>query len=114
KFIGQFTDDSSLSYLNARYMDSSRGQFLSQDPVFWGTQQKLTNPQSLNSYSYANGNPVTNKDPEGLDALGFNIAIGGEAGFGIYGGVTYSAGLTYVYNPGTGERWLVPVFSSGG
>src|SRR5262245_50372280 len=62
KFIGQFTDDTNLSYLNARYMDPSRGQFLSQDPVFWSTQQKLSNPQSLNSYSYANGNPIANKD----------------------------------------------------
>jgi RHS repeat-associated protein len=34
KFIGQFLDDSTLSYLNARFYDSSRGQFLSQDPVF--------------------------------------------------------------------------------
>jgi RHS repeat-associated protein len=34
KFIGQFTDDSTLSYLTARYYDGSRGQFLSQDPVF--------------------------------------------------------------------------------
>jgi RHS repeat-associated protein len=34
KFIGQFTDDSSLSYFNARYYDSSRGEFLSEDPVF--------------------------------------------------------------------------------
>jgi RHS repeat-associated protein len=36
KFIGQFVDDSTLSYLNARYYDGSRGQFLSQDPVFLG------------------------------------------------------------------------------
>jgi YD repeat-containing protein len=32
-YIGEFSDISNLSYLNARYMDSSRGQFLSQDPV---------------------------------------------------------------------------------
>src|SRR6516164_2835220 len=34
QFIGQFTDDSTLSYLNNRYYDSSRGQFLSEDPAF--------------------------------------------------------------------------------
>src|SRR6516164_6973285 len=34
QFIGQFTDDSTLSYLNARYYDNARGQFLSEDPVF--------------------------------------------------------------------------------
>jgi RHS repeat-associated protein len=54
----------------ARYMDGSKGQFLSEDPVFLGDpkQQALTNPQSLNSYSYANDNPVTGSDPTGLAA----------------------------------------------
>src|SRR6266849_6509995 len=34
KYIGQFSDDSTLSYLNARYYEGGRGQFLSQDPTF--------------------------------------------------------------------------------
>jgi RHS repeat-associated protein len=57
KFIGQFADDSSLSYLNARYYNATQGQFISQDPVFLGDpmQQDLNNPQNLNSYSYARG-----------------------------------------------------------
>jgi RHS repeat-associated protein len=52
KFIGQFSDDSGLSYLNARYYDSARGQFVSQDPVFWEIgltqdgQNALANPQA--------------------------------------------------------------------
>jgi RHS repeat-associated protein len=68
KYIGQFIDDSMLSYFNARYYDSARGQFLSQDPVSLGDpkQQNLQNPQSLNSYSYADDNPITGKDPDGL------------------------------------------------
>jgi RHS repeat-associated protein len=67
KYIGQFSDASNLDYLNARYYDSSRGQFISQDPVFWGDpkEQDLRNPQSLNSYAYANDNPITGKDPSG-------------------------------------------------
>src|SRR5262249_3470305 len=36
QFIGQFTDDTTLSYLQARYYDSGRARFLSEDPVFWG------------------------------------------------------------------------------
>jgi RHS repeat-associated protein len=34
RFIGQFSDDSGLSYLQARYYDSARGQFLSEDRSF--------------------------------------------------------------------------------
>jgi RHS repeat-associated protein len=68
KYIGQFADDSTLSYLNARYFDSSRGQFLSQDPMFLADpkKQSLQDPQSLNAYSYADDNPITGKDPNGL------------------------------------------------
>jgi|GEM_PF-3594308 len=71
-YIGQYADaGTNLSYLNARYYDGSRGTFLSEDPVFWEVGQSkdgksaLTNPQSLNSYSYANGNPIMQSDPSG-------------------------------------------------
>ena len=64
----RFADQSPLDYLNARYYDHARGQFISQDPVFWSVRQNLTDPQSLNSYSYANDNPVTKKDPDGQAA----------------------------------------------
>jgi RHS repeat-associated protein len=72
RFIGEeFDGDTEFSYLNARYYQSSRGQFMSQDPVFWEIGQTkdgkavLANPQSLNSYSYSNGNPIIGKDPTG-------------------------------------------------
>jgi RHS repeat-associated protein len=57
-----------LSYLNARYYDGSRGQFMSVNPVFLGnpSQQKLDDPQSLNAYAYADDNPTNKKDPTGL------------------------------------------------
>jgi RHS repeat-associated protein len=57
--------------MQARYQNSSRGQFISEDPVFWEVGQTkdgmniLWNPQSLNSYAYANDNPITGKDPDG-------------------------------------------------
>ena len=68
QYIGQYSDTSGLSYLNARYYSPTQGQFLSQDPVSWGDpkQQDLKNPQNLNSYSYAIDNPITSKDPSGL------------------------------------------------
>ena len=65
EYIGQFADASGLSYLNARYYDSSRGQFVSQDPIFLTSSQNLTDPQSLNSYSYSEGNPIAKEDPNG-------------------------------------------------
>ena len=75
RFIGEeFDPDTDFSYLNARYYQGSRGQFMSQDPVFWEVGQTkdgkavLKNPQSLNSYSYANGNPIVSKDPAGRAA----------------------------------------------
>ena len=68
KYIGQMYDnDTGLNYLNARYYNSAQGQFLSEDPVFLGDpkSQVLTDPQSLNSYSYANDNPIVKSDPTG-------------------------------------------------
>jgi hypothetical protein len=35
-------------------------------PVFCGPKQNIKNPQSLNSYSYANDNPIVVSDPSGL------------------------------------------------
>jgi RHS repeat-associated protein len=56
-----------FALLQARYYDGSKGEFLSEDPVFLGDpkQQTLTDPQSLNSYSYADDNPITKSDPTG-------------------------------------------------
>lgn len=73
EFIGEFVDEESgLSYLNARHYMASRGQFLSQDPVFWEIGLKtqegligLANPQLQNSYSYAGNNPIAGLDPSG-------------------------------------------------
>jgi RHS repeat-associated protein len=66
QYIGQFSDvQTSLNYLNARYYNSQQGQFISQDPEFWGTAQHLRNPQSLNAYAYSLDNPITRKDPSG-------------------------------------------------
>jgi RHS repeat-associated protein len=79
QYIGQFSDPSNLDYLQARYYDPSRGQFISQDPTFLAVgnptqlqqlskqsqQQFLSDPQQLNSYSYGRDNPITRKDPDG-------------------------------------------------
>jgi RHS repeat-associated protein len=81
--------------LNARYYDSARGQFISQDPVFVGDpkQQTLQDPQSLNSYSYSGNNPITKEDPSGRcleDGCVVEAgAIGGLAGLAGGIGIQY-------------------------
>src|SRR5207249_4256731 len=71
QYIGQFSDQSGLLYLQARYEDPQRGQFISQDPVFWEIgltkdgMRALANPQYVNAYAYSSDNPITNKDPNG-------------------------------------------------
>lgn len=68
KYIGQeYDNDTGLNYLNARYYDPKRGQFISQDPMFWALPSELlSDPQQLNSYNYARNNPIVGSDPTGL------------------------------------------------
>jgi hypothetical protein len=81
-----------LNYLNARYYEGSRGQFLSEDPTFLAIgdpnklkqvtgldQQKfLSDPQLANSTSYARDNPITNRDPDGKFINGLAGAVIGD------------------------------------
>jgi RHS repeat-associated protein len=67
-FLGEYSDPSGLSYLNARYYSPVQGRFISQDSAFWSGEYialQLIDPQSWNSYSYARGNPVVLYDPKG-------------------------------------------------
>lgn len=74
-YIGLYTDPTDLVYANARYYDAGRGQFTTQDPVFWSNTQILPEPQSLNSYSYGNDNPIRNSDPSGRSVYAVAKAI---------------------------------------
>src|SRR5216684_8534228 len=82
--------------LQARYYDGSKGAFLSEDPVFLGDpkQQTLTDPQSLNSYSYGNDNPIVKSDPNGrfvVEAAAGAI-VGTVVGIGAQGMEDFVAG----------------------
>src|SRR3989338_2522200 len=68
KFIGEEYDATTdLNYLNARYYNAKIGRFVTEDPMFWSLPNELlTDPQQLNSYSYARNNPIVGSDPTGL------------------------------------------------
>ena len=84
-FTGKEKDDETgLYYYGARYYDPVIGRFTSIDP--W--EGDLTDPQSLNKYTYARNNPIKYVDPDGqefvtniaatiaikaLDLIGYNI-----------------------------------------
>lgn len=65
------------TYAQARYLDTKTGRFLSEDPAFWNTPRELlADPQQMNSYAYARGNPLRYIDPDGK----LNVVIAGTWG----------------------------------
>ena len=61
---GVVTDSNGLLYMRARYYSPVLKRFVNAD-IIAGV---ITDPVTLNRYSYANGNPVSNTDPFGLSA----------------------------------------------
>ncbi len=67
--------ETDLYYYGARYYNDSFGRFTSQDPALIDIQHLLSilsDPQSLNFYTYARHNPIRFIDPNGL----WNIETG--------------------------------------
>ncbi|MBE5954582.1 MAG: RHS repeat-associated core domain-containing protein, partial [Lachnospiraceae bacterium] len=60
------TDDNSLYYMRNRYYNPDIKRFINQD-VLIGS---ISNSNSLNRYSYVEGNPVSYTDPFGLSPYG--------------------------------------------
>ncbi|GAB1689695.1 RHS repeat domain-containing protein [Krasilnikovia sp. M28-CT-15] len=60
-FVGGINDPTGLTHLGAREYDPTLGRFTSVDPVM-----DLADPQQWGAYNYANNNPVTLSDPDGL------------------------------------------------
>lgn len=62
KYAGEVQDEETgLYYLRARYYDPSVGRFISKDTY----EGEITNPLSLNLYTYVVNNPVAYVDPSG-------------------------------------------------
>jgi RHS repeat-associated protein len=77
---------SGLNYMMARYESPTKGSFISEDLVFLEDpkKQNLEDPQSLNSYSYANNNPITKIDPTGNSAMSSFFSYNGNAALNPY------------------------------
>ena len=60
--LGVATDENGLYYMRARYYNTDIKRFINRDVV----KGSLSNSQSLNRYSYVQGNPVSLTDPFGL------------------------------------------------
>ncbi|UHA71890.1 RHS repeat domain-containing protein [Paenibacillus sp. 481] len=61
-YTGEIYDqETKLVYLRARYYDPSKGRFINEDTY----KGELTNPLSLNLYTYAHNNPLIYADPSG-------------------------------------------------
>ncbi|HET9410042.1 MAG TPA: RHS repeat-associated core domain-containing protein [Candidatus Sulfotelmatobacter sp.] len=101
KYVGtEFDQGSGLNYMQARYQDPARGQFLSEDPSFLAVgnpnqvqqntgedqQSFLADPQQMNSYGYGKDNPITQKDPNGKIAFVDDVTLLG-IGAVVLGGV---------------------------
>jgi RHS repeat-associated protein len=93
--------------LNARYYDSPQGQFISQDPIFLSSSQNLTDPQSLNAYSYSEDNPIIKSDPNGKCP----ICI---LGLGLSAGYLYGLAYQYEYDQGKGQMSGVSSYLDSG
>ena len=62
---GVVTDKNGLIYMRARYYSPDMRRFINADII----SGEISNAVTLNRYAYANGNPVSNIDPFGLEAL---------------------------------------------
>ncbi|MFS1513643.1 S8 family serine peptidase [Chengkuizengella sp. SCS-71B] len=111
QYTGEIYDEESgLIYLRARYYDPSMGRFITED-TYEGT---ISNPLSMNLYTYVSNNPLKYIDPSGHSAV---CGYGG-CGAGLYGpdGTHY---ITGEEKPGNSEserafsRWFFNDFLLG-
>ncbi|MGG1638770.1 RHS repeat domain-containing protein [Paenibacillus sp. NRS-1760] len=64
KYAGEeFDNETGLYYLRARYYDPTMGRFLNEDTY----EGDITNPLTLNLYTYVVNNPLIYSDPSGHD-----------------------------------------------
>ena len=94
-----YDEDTGLNYMGARYYAGDRGRFISQDPIFWKLPvELLSDPQQMNSYSYARNNPIINKDPTGLYNVKTGVVEKGDTKSKIVNSINKAFGIKTDWN----------------
>jgi len=87
RYAGYYFDsETGLYYLKARYYSPELGRFLTKDTV----KGINDDPRTLNLYTYAEGNPVMNTDPDG-----HWIVFVASAALGAYDGYKFAQSRGY-------------------
>ena len=102
--------NSNLDYFGARYYNSNMGRFMSPD---WSKNPQgvpyadLTNPQTLNLYSYVKNNPLSLTDPDGHCWSGFQLACMFGQSFGnLFNGLGFHTDQTVENNLQNANQYL--------
>jgi RHS repeat-associated protein len=104
EFTGyEYDSATGYNYANARFEAGRWGRFLSPDP-FSGSMG-ITNPQSLNRYSYVSNDPTNAVDPSGL----CSVVLPADAEFGILPSCEWA-----LLDPTPNEYGHAPIGSGGG
>jgi RHS repeat-associated protein len=95
KYAGEYNDkETGFYYLSARYYDPKISRFINEDTY----EGDISNPLSLNLYTYVHNNPLTNVDPTGhwceATVGGVYYAHAGGCNDGAGGTRTSGAGYT--------------------
>ena len=96
RYCGEYFDlDTNTYYLRARSYRSESGRFLTEDSVEKVTrkmpnEQEITDPLSLNKYTYCHNNPVYYTDPTGHFPLLVVTAVAGLVAGAIAGAISSS------------------------
>ncbi len=89
KYAGEYFDDESgLYYLRARYYDPTIGRFISRDTL----EGDITNPLTLNQYTYVENDPLGYVDPSGHFSIGAVIRTAVSVAVSVISSMSRSSG----------------------